>query len=295
MRCLAFVLSYLSFEVVGVLVATILWLLRPFGRSENAFERWNFDLQCWWANGLTLATCKIFNLDIEILEPPDLGNPPQPPVIVFVRHSSLMDTVLTIHVIQKPSQIQLRYVLKEQLLVSPCLDIVGHRLRNWFARRGAGTSTDVEAIAALAEDLGVRQGVLIYPEGTRFTQAKRQRAIERARQRGDQVALSLALELEHTLTPRIRGPLALVQRNQEQDSPADILFLAHRGFEGSATLGQLLSGGLIGKAIELAFWRVDASDVPSCEAAFVEWLIDEWRKVDSFVAAGDPSPPTRNR
>jgi 1-acyl-sn-glycerol-3-phosphate acyltransferase len=59
------------------------------------------------------------------------------------------------------------------------LDIVGNRLANCFVRRNSGDSDrEIAAVQRLMEDLGPNDGVLIYPEGTRFTEAKRRRILD---------------------------------------------------------------------------------------------------------------------
>ena len=50
------------------------------------------------------------------------------------------DTVLPVVFFALPTGVRLRYVLKRELLFDPCLDIVGQRLPNYFARRGAGAT-----------------------------------------------------------------------------------------------------------------------------------------------------------
>ena len=47
-----------------------------------------------------------------------------------------------------PHQVRLRYVLKRELLLDPCLDIVGNRLPNCFvARSGADAQADIDKVA----------------------------------------------------------------------------------------------------------------------------------------------------
>ena len=62
------------------------------------------------------------------------------PILVFIRHVSQADTLLPVVLITRRHGIALRFVLKQELLWDPCLDIVGHRLPNVFVRRGSGES-----------------------------------------------------------------------------------------------------------------------------------------------------------
>ena len=93
--------------------------------------------------------------------------------MLFVRHSSSADTVLAAGVLANPQRRRFRYVLKQELLWDPCLDIVGCRLPNVFVNRQAVRSgEEALAVAELARDLGPDKGVLIYPEGTRYSPKK---------------------------------------------------------------------------------------------------------------------------
>ncbi|MBM4336462.1 MAG: hypothetical protein FJ108_11210 [Deltaproteobacteria bacterium] len=175
-RLALFGLFFLGYELIGLLCAGGLWLaglafprLRA-ERSRSAHER----LQRWWAESLFRAASRCFRLTLEV-EGADAATPG--PVIVMMRHASLADTLLPA-VLLGGRGLRLRYVLKRELLWDPCLDVVGQRLPNAFIRRGRGESAaEIDAIRALGRDLGSDEGVLIYPEGTRFTPARRVRAL----------------------------------------------------------------------------------------------------------------------
>ena len=87
------------------------------------------------------------------------------PVIVLIRHASIVDNLLPAKLIARRHGIRLRYVLKRELLADPCLDIAGRRLPNYFVRRGTGEAQELERVRALAHGLGTDEGVLIYPRG----------------------------------------------------------------------------------------------------------------------------------
>lgn len=64
--------------------------------------------------------------------------------------------------------------MKQELLWDPCLDIVGNRLPNYFVDRAAkDTARELAHIASLARELAPGQRVVMYPEGTRFSETKR--------------------------------------------------------------------------------------------------------------------------
>jgi 1-acyl-sn-glycerol-3-phosphate acyltransferase len=181
-----------------------------------------------------------------------------------------------------PQKIMLRYIIKRELLVDPCLDIVGHRLPNYFVRRGSGESAkETEAIGQLMHDLSPGQGVLMYPEGTRFTPAKRERVLKRLEASGDRDALRRAKDMLHVLPPRLGGSLALLERNEGTDA----VFCVHTGLESTTSIRQLWRGSLVGSRVRVRFWVVPFEEIPKGREALSEWLWAEWAKANAFLEA----------
>ncbi len=279
-RTVAFLVAYLCCEVAGIVASFVIWVGRLLvrGTSHEQFLRWNFALQCWWGRTLFRAASWIFALRTEIEERGEVGHGP---VIVFIRHASVADTVLAVVFLSSRYGLRLRYVLKRELLWDPCLDIVGNRLPNCFVRRGSGDSArEIAAVRRLLDGVGPEDGVLIYPEGTRFSPAKRARALARLAGSAPDL-LARARALHHVLPPRLGGALALLQRNRE----ADVVFCAHVGLEGTASFKELVSGRSIGETIRVVFWRVPFEQIPPDRDAKIAWLFDQWRAVDDWVGA----------
>jgi 1-acyl-sn-glycerol-3-phosphate acyltransferase len=184
-------------------------------------------------------------------------------------------------IVTRRHKIRLKYVLKRELLLDPAIDIAGNRLPNRFVRRGSSDAAgEIARIGALTDDLGEHEGVIIYPEGTRFTAAKRDRILTRLWESRPDLA-ERAERLHHTLPPRFGGPSALLDTH----TPADVVFLAHVGFDGMAEVRDLLGGGLVGAHVEVGFWRVPFSEVPSDPDERLRWLFDQWERVDAWIAA----------
>jgi len=275
-RCLLFILLYLSCEVVGLAACMATWLLQGVaGRAR--YLHWNFRLESWWANTLFSGAQRIFSmrLAVEGVEAVSRG-----PFLLFLRHASIGDTLLPAILISRPHGIVLRYVLKQELLWDPCLDVVGNRLANYFVRRGSGdTENEIAAVQRLLDDLGPHDGVLLYPEGTRFTEAKRRRVLDRLAASDDETARRRASSLRHILPPRLGGALGLLEVNRG----ADAVFCAHVGFEGAGTFRDLINGTLIDQLIRVVFWRVAFSDIPTQRAERVDWLWRHWKRMDDWI------------
>jgi 1-acyl-sn-glycerol-3-phosphate acyltransferase len=279
-RLLVFGLVYLSCEVLGLLASLLIWIATgPWrGGDTERFQRWNFRLEVLWASALFAAARAIFGFRVSSEGEEGLG---PGPALVFVRHASIADALLPAVFLSRRHGWRLRYVLKRELLWDPCLDVAGQRLPNVFVLRGSGQSErEIAAIRALATGLGPREGVLIYPEGTRASPEKRRRALDRVATSGDEARLARARALRHLLPPRSGGPLALL----EAAAGADVIFAAHVGFDGIVSLRDLLSGALVGRRIEVGFWRARAQEVPTGSEARMAWLDAHWAVMDEWVA-----------
>ena len=185
-RLLFFLLVLLNYEAAGVIRAVILWL--RWGRHGKEFEerylRENFELECWWGSSIMLWTQRIYGFTIATRGAEQLASGPY---LLFPRHASVGDTVLWPLLVSRLHGIDLRYVVKEELQWDPCLGIVGSRRHHVFVKRGSSDSAgEIARVAQLGRDLGPRDGVLLYPEGTRFTPAKRLRILGKLAAAGDE-------------------------------------------------------------------------------------------------------------
>ena len=275
-RVLLFGWVYLACECGGLLASVALWVGSCAASAERAAS-WHYALQGVWARALLGAAARLFSLQLCVTG--DARVRPGP-VLVFVRHASLADTLLPAVFLTWRHGMRLRWVMKRELLFDPCLDVVGQRLPNVFVRRGSGEGAqEIAALARLARGMGEHDGVVIFPEGARFTparQAVRLRAIEAS---GDAERLERARRLRHVLPPRYGGPLGLI----EACPGADVLIVAHVGFEDIARFGDALSGALIGRRVEVGCWRIPAGAIPCDAAARRRWLETEWASVDGWI------------
>lgn len=277
-RFVTFLWFYLLCEVGGVLVAAALWWTRPAG--TRAFLRRNFELQTRWAALLMNGAKRLFRLSFDV-EGDDCLNVDKP-VVVMVRHVSIGDTLIPAYFIARRTGRLLRYVLKRELLWDPCLDIVGQRLPNTFVRRGTGDDRELKKIDTLSAQVGKDEGVLIFPEGTRFTPDKREQILSRLAAQDEPRLLEAAAELQHVLPPRMGGALRLLSAVPD----GDVVFCAHTGFEGISTLGDLWRGSLMNRTIRVRFWRAPRQSIPDDDDGRVAWLLEQWQRVDAVVEEG---------
>jgi hypothetical protein len=173
LRLLMFFWIYLAIELLGLIAATGIYLITP-GKIERRHDLF-FRLQCWWGGSLFDWLCRTLSLSASI-EGDEQILPG--PVLVFVRHASIIDTAVPVAFISRVKGLRLRYVFKRELLVDPCIDVAGHASPHYFIDRGGRADEELAGVRKLAENLG-DEGVLLYPEGTRFTERKKRIALER--------------------------------------------------------------------------------------------------------------------
>lgn len=275
-RSLVTIAHYAVAETLGLLASGALWLAEHIAPERSA--EWNFRLQCWWARFLFGGARRIFGLHVTVRGLEFVSNGP---AIVLMRHASVIDTLLPAALLSSHAGLRLRYVLKRELLWDPCLDIVGQRLPNAFVRRGQGGSeAEIGRVRALARDLGPHDGVLLFPEGTRYTPRRRQQVIVRLADSAEPKLVERARTLQHVLPPRLGGVLALLDTAPD----ADVVFCTHTGFESVRSLADLWSGTLAGCRIEVELWRTPASEIPRCREDRVEWIYAQWERVDAWLA-----------
>jgi 1-acyl-sn-glycerol-3-phosphate acyltransferase len=271
LRLAVFLWVYLTIELIGLTCAGGIYLFA--GRNVAQRHDLFFRLECWWGSSLFTWLCRLLSLSTTV-EGEEQILPG--PVLVLIRHASIIDTALPVMFLSKAKGLRLRYVFKRELLVDPCIDVAGHASPNYFIDRGGSSREELAGIRKLAEDLG-DEGVLLYPEGTRFTERKKKIAIERlAKTHPDLVPV--AESFLHSLPPKPGGVLTLLDAAPH----ADVLIVAHRGLEGMAEVADLLSGRVVGKEVQVRIWRINAADIPRGEKRR-RWLFDQWKRVDEFV------------
>ena len=277
-RALCFFGVYLGCEVAGIALAGSLWLLTLGGRLIGArrYRDANETLQRAWTSALFGGAKWLFSIRV-VIDGAECAR--RGPLLLFVRHASTADTVLTAALVANPHRLSLRYVLKRELLWDPCLDIVGRRLPNAFIGRSRQRARDeIAAIARLGADLDPTSAVLIYPEGTRFSADKLETSLSTLRARGDDELALIAAGFEHVLPPRTGGALALLAAAPNVDA----VFVEHVGFEGAASLPSFWGGALIGKTIHVRLRRIPAATIPALDRD--RWLFEQWREVDRWIS-----------
>jgi 1-acyl-sn-glycerol-3-phosphate acyltransferase len=273
-RMLAFGWVYFALSTIGVIGFFITWVAAGFGRNDRVLLNTAYAIQRWWGASTFRVASFILGLKTTVTGQEALD---PPPIILLFRHASIVDNLLPlVFVMGDPYRVRIRWLIKRELMAEAALDIGGKRLPNYFVNRRGKTADEVAAIRRLATDLGHRGGVMIFPEGTRFSPEKRRRALARIKV---PAAREAAEKLQHTLPPRPAGTLAALDGAPD----ADVVIAAHVGLDGLASLGDIWNGSITGRHIYLDFRRVPRSEVPTDRAGRITWLMTQWQQVDDWI------------
>jgi 1-acyl-sn-glycerol-3-phosphate acyltransferase len=279
-RLVAILLAYLAGEVFAVVGALLLWLLSGFGTARARLVRMSYKLQLGWGNLLWESARLIFRLRLET-EGLELARPG--PILILSRHASIIDNVLPFQLFSRAHRMTLRYVIKKELLMDPALDIAGSWLPNHFVDRASkDPEAELKALRRLGSGLTDNDGLLIFPEGTRFTEVKQQRALASLAKRNPRFHRQVS-GLRHLMPPHPGGALALLEA-----SSADVVLLAHHGFDGFAQIRDIWSGGMVGKLVRVKLTRIPFTEIPEGRGHRTEWLFKVWQGMDDWLSGLEP-------
>lgn len=279
-RLVAVLWWFLAGELRGLAGLFLAWLVSgPWKGDTPARRRRVFRLQATWAAGHLWGIRRIFGLHWEIEGDELVRSDPDRPILVLIRHASIVDNALPATVISLPHRMRLRFIIKHELQALPTLNIGGHWIPTCFVRRESDNpDRQVARVRTLGEHLGPGDGVLIYPEGTRFTPGKLARAQAKIAEHDPAVAV-YADQLRHLLPPRLGGPLALL----DEATGADIVVCGHVGFDGFERVSDVWRGGLVGAAITVRFWRFSRAEVPATQEERIVWIYQRWLEMDRWI------------
>jgi 1-acyl-sn-glycerol-3-phosphate acyltransferase len=285
LRALTFVYQVLILEACAIVTAFVLWLAFGFGFAVHSRRslRVHRRVQAWWIGQVVAAARRSAHLVFDGPDPEPLHGIGK--VVVLARHASYADAILPALLFGTHRNMPLRYVLANELTWDPALGLYGRRLPNVFVDRGRpADDTQLEAIRELGAELEPNGAAIIFPEGQFLTSARRERAIARLAER-DPLLADRATNLRHLLPPRPAGTLALL----DTAVGADVVVLAHVGLEAFGRVREIAQHLPIRAPVKVGAWRVAAADIPHDDAARIEWLWQQWERLDAWIA--DHTPP----
>jgi 1-acyl-sn-glycerol-3-phosphate acyltransferase len=279
LRVLWVVVIALVLESVVLIALFVLWLVGGCGLATRTppMQYLHYQLVGWYLRVLYREAARVLRLRVRI-EGPDPDAYLDRPLLVFCRHAGPGDSFLLVHALVNWYAREPRIVLTERMQWDPALDVLLNRLPNRFIH-GRGGGQVEQRIAELATALDHNDAFVIFPEGGNFTERRRLAGIARLRKRGLEDMARRSEEMRHVLPPRPGGVAAALTAAPN----ADVVWVAHAGLDHLHTVADVWRELPLDDTVQMRWWQVPAADVPSGEAARVEWLYHWWKRIDDWV------------
>jgi 1-acyl-sn-glycerol-3-phosphate acyltransferase len=182
------VIVLLAVSVSTVVLTTVIAILAIFkliasrGRAKNAMTRWLSSLGETWVSINKSVVWFYRDLEFDVQLPRDISH--QGRYLVFCNHQSAVDILILQHCLNRRAPFG-RFLLKQELIWVPVLGVAWWALDMAFLSRYSRQqllkepglrSKDLENTARACEKLKhIPVSMMTFPEGTRFSKAKRDR------------------------------------------------------------------------------------------------------------------------
>jgi 1-acyl-sn-glycerol-3-phosphate acyltransferase len=226
-----------------------------------------------------LVRAQKLRVEVEGLEgPPDSA---RQHLLVF-RHVSVLDVLLPQVVFQEHCEAGVGQVVDRELLSDPALNVVASGVGNVLVdRKRTSTTETVNLVASAVANLLPGQAFAVFPEGARFSPARRNQVRRHLQRHGEAERAEEAEALRHLLPVGSRGTRALMDRRGD----AEIWVCGHVGFESVFGVRELFRGGLWNQTVRIRVQRYAPDDIPADPDRGVAWMRERWRELDAWVNA----------
>lgn len=288
---------YVIWDAAAVIVMFCTWVASGFGwRIHSAtFQRVHYAIAGWFLRVLFRQMQWSLRLKIHYtgvdMDVAAKGSP----VIVASRHAGPGDSFILVHSLINYYHRNPRIVLKDSLQWDPAIDTMMNRLPMVFLsptsfktpaegkkNRPSGAT---ERIAEMAETMGPRDALVVFPEGGNFTEERQKSRIQQLEADGYDELASQAAHMTNVLAPRPGGLFAAASAS----SSADIIFVGHTGLEYLDTAAKIWRALPVDKTIVMRSWQVPAAEIPEGgeteeqRSVRVQWLFDWWGHIDDWI------------
>jgi 1-acyl-sn-glycerol-3-phosphate acyltransferase len=267
--------SLILLELFGLWIASGfgLWIRRPF------FERIHYDLAQTYLVIFFREARRVLRLSIVTQGPAPDAHPGEP-LLVACRHAGPGDSFTLMYALMHWYGREPRVVLKDTMAWDPMISVLLDRVPSRFISPNPKAGDDLEAqISELASNLDHNDAFVIFPEGGNFTEARRERAIDKLRRLGLEAMAARAERMENVLAPRPGGFLAALEAAPE----ADVVLVAHTGLDHLLTVGDIWRELPMDKQLIMRWWRVPREEIPDDRDARIDWLFTRWEEIDRWI------------
>lgn len=264
-----------------IFLLAIFKLIAPKGRARNAMTRWLSSLGELWVSVNKGVVWFYRGMDWDIQMPDGLNHDSR--YLIFSNHQSWVDILILQHCLNRRAPF-MRFLLKQQLIWVPFLGVAWWALDMAFLRRysrqqliktPALRGKDLENAARACEKLKhIPVSMMTFPEGTRFTEAKR------AQQNSP---------FKHLLRPRYGGiGQVLYSFDDTLHNLIDVTIIYP---DGTPTLWHFVSGQIRKISVHIQLRSIDA-EIRGCNFRdngvaknhLKTWLNDIWEEKERFIS-----------
>jgi 1-acyl-sn-glycerol-3-phosphate acyltransferase len=281
LRLLSLLLLHLVLESLVLVELFGLWIVSGFGYFVRRpfFERIHYDIVQAYLTIVFREARRVARLEV-VTEGPTPDAFPGEPLLVCCRHAGPGDSFTLMYALMHWYGREPRVVLKDTLAWDPAIDVILHRLPSRFVSGKPQPGRDLETqVGQLAANLDENDAFVIFPEGGNFTEARRQRQIDRLRKMGLEAMARRAERMENVLAPRPGGLIAALDAAPD----ADVVLVAHTGLDHLLTVADLWRELPMDKQILMRWWRVPREDVPEGRDERIDWLFSWWERIDDWI------------
>lgn len=273
-----------------IFVLAVFKLLAPAGRARNVMTRWLSLLGELWVSVNRTMAWFYRGMEWDVHMPDGISHTGR--YLVFCNHQSGVDILVLQHCLNRRAPFG-RYLLKHQLIWVPVLGIAWWGLDMAFLRRYSRQELirnpslrgkDLENAARACEKLKhIPVAMMTFPEGTRFTEAKRETQNSPYR---------------HLLRPRYGGiGQVLYSFDEALDCLIDVTIIYP---DGVPTVWQYVSGQVKKITVHIALRAIDnglrgrdfREDVVA-KGQLKNWLGDIWEEKERLINDTCDGPSVR--
>lgn len=274
-----FFVLVLILVVINILQMLSVIIIRPF--SLHAFRKFNsYCAHLWW--GWCTSTVKILHgIRLEVTGDQLTPEMKKENSVVILNHQTMADiTVLLMYAKDQGRLGDLKWYVKDVLKYVPGIGWGMVFLDCLFIKRNWTDDKDkIQAVFAKVIKYSIPVWIISFLEGTRFTQAKKERSQAYAAKQGLPI-------LNHVLIPRTKGFVATVQGMENHIQAVYDLTIGYVG--KTPTLRDWVKGYV--KEVHLDIKRFPISTLPKDEKSLSQWALERFQQkdllLDRFYKAG---------
>jgi len=265
-----------------IFILSLFKLIAPRGRTRNAMTRWLSSLGELWVSVNKFVVRFYRNLEWDVRMPEGISHEGR--YLVFCNHQSGVDILALQHCLNRRAPFG-RYLLKHQLIWVPVLGIAWWALDMAFLRRYSRQELlknpslrgkDLENAARACEKLKhIPVSMMTFPEGTRFTEAKRD---------------AQNSPYQHLLRPRYGGiGQVLYSFDDALDCLLDVTIIYP---DGTPSVWHYVSGQVKKISVHIQLRPIDDllrgrdfREDPIAKGHLKTWLSDLWEEKERLITA----------